>query len=96
MSKEKIDILNTCHKKYIAGMESIHTKEFPAVYTDTALDAMDIFGEQQSIEFFKWVDKNYFKGVNGYVPNGWGAYSASYTLKDLYKEFLKSKQKETA
>lgn len=98
MGKEKIDILNTCHKKHIEGMESIHTKEFPATYTETALDAMDIFGKQQSVEFFDYVNKNYYRGVNGYVPNGWGAYSASYKVKDLYEFFIdeKNNKKETA
>ena len=92
MSKEKIDILNESHSRHIKGMESIHTKEFPAVYTDTALDAMDVFGEQQSVEFFEWVNKNYYRGMNGYVPNGWGAYSADYTIKQLYKTFLEEKE----
>jgi hypothetical protein len=86
--KEKIDILNDCHKKHIKGMESIHTKEFPVVYTDTALDAMDIFGQQKSLEFFAWVNKNYYKGKNGWIPHGWGAYAFGCTIKQLYERFI--------
>lgn len=92
MSKEKIDILNESHRKRIKGLESIHTKDFPAAYTLTALDAMDVFGQQQSLEFFEWVNKNYYKGMNGYVPNGWNAYASGKTIKQLYKVFTEEKE----
>jgi hypothetical protein len=88
MSKETIDILNECHKKHIVGIESIHTKEFPAVYTDTALDAMDIFAEQQSLQFFEWLNNNYYKGANGWIPHAYGSFASGNTLKEMYKKFL--------
>lgn len=89
MSKEKIDILNCCHNEMIKGMESIHTTNFPMAYTDTALNAMDVFAEQESIEFFKWVGKYYFEGMNGYVNRGSNSFSKGFTIEQLYNKFKK-------
>lgn len=41
-----------------------------------------------TIEFFDWVHKNYFKGFNGWVPLGWGAYASGYTIEQLFDKFI--------
>ena len=57
-------------------------------YTDTALNAMGIFAEQESIEFFNWVHKHYFNaGMNGYVKNGSNSFSKGNTINQLYNKF---------
>ena len=87
MSKEKIDILNESHREHIKGLESIHTKDFPATYTRTALFAMDVFAEQESVKFFEWVNKFYYDGMNGYIERGSNAFSKGYTINELYNKF---------
>ena len=44
--------------------------------------------KSDAIEFFNWVNKGYFKGVNGFVPHGWGGYASGYTIEELYDKFL--------
>jgi len=92
MIKKNIDILNECHTKHIKGMESIHTKYFPSVYTETALDAMDVFSEQQSVNFFNFVKLNFYEGNNGYVINGDKDNNSGLKIKQLYKIYITLKK----
>ncbi len=41
-----------------------------------------------AVEFYNFVSKKYYKGMNGYVPNGYNAFSSGKTIKDIYKQFL--------
>ena len=47
--KSKEDILNEQHRKAIKGFESIHTKHFPLAYQEAALNAMEVYAEQEYI-----------------------------------------------
>jgi len=44
--------------------------------------------KSDAIEFFNWVNNGYYKGMNGWIPYGWGAYASGYTIEKLYDKFL--------
>lgn len=44
--------------------------------------------KSDAVEFFNWVNKGYFEGMNGFVPHGWGGYASGYTIEKLYDKFL--------
>jgi hypothetical protein len=48
----------------------------------------NITTKSDAIDFFNWVNKGYWKSVNGWIPNGWGAYASGYTIEELYNKFL--------
>ncbi len=46
--------------------------------------------KDQVIEFVEWIEKNYYKGLNGYVPPIYSAYAPGKTIEELYDIFVDS------
>lgn len=46
--------------------------------------------KSHTLEFFNWVHKKYWKGMNGWIPYGCNPYSNGFTIEKLYDEFLKN------
>lgn len=78
VQQSALSLLNQKHREAIKGMESIHTKDFPAAYTNTALDAMQEYAKREAIEFALWVMENqdYLPDEEG-VAKSWEAWNAA-------------------
>ena len=47
--------------------------------------------KSKAIKFFNWVNENYWKGMNGWIPYGWSAFASGKTLDELYDKYKKLK-----
>ena len=65
--------------------KNLNTKE--AIASNNML-ADSLPAKSDAIEFFNWVHKEYWKGMNGWIPYGWNAYASGYTIEKLYDKFL--------
>lgn len=78
VQQSALSLLNQKHREAIKGMESIHTKDFPAAYTNTALDAMQEYAKREAIEFALWVMENYnYLPVGKQPKDAWEAWNAA-------------------
>lgn len=92
MPDRREDILNQEHRKFVEGkgISSIYPKDFPASYKDAAINAMDEYMKEISLELLEYIVKkvsNFWlddDGVAKFKLSG----DEELTKEQLFENFL--------